>query len=84
MPGPQVFESHLKLTFGNYEMQSHEYEIVLLHQPLSKYFISDKILPEAALLEETHTNMREVVVPMLSKKTLMKGIPYGSYQRRTW
>jgi len=54
----QVFESHPKLTFGNYEMQSHENKIVFLHQPLSEYSMSDtrrtNVL-EAALLEKTHT-----------------------------
>jgi len=57
----QVFESHPKLTFGDYEMQSHEYEIVLLHQPLLKYSMSDTVrtnMLEAALLEKTHTYQR--------------------------
>ena len=47
-----------KLTFGDYEMQSHEYEIVFLHQPLPKYSMSDTVRTntlEAALLETTHT-----------------------------
>jgi len=55
----QVFESHPKLTFGNYEMQSHEYEVVFLHQSLSKYSMSERvraILLEAALLEKTHAH----------------------------
>ena len=54
--GIQVFESHPKLTFGDYEMQSHEYEIVFLHQPLPKYSMSYTVrtnMLEAALLEKT-------------------------------
>ena len=66
-------------------MQSHEYEIILLHQPLYKYLMSDTvqtILLEATLLEKAHTNIREVVAPMLSFK--MKGIQYKLNQRPTW
>ena len=39
-------------------MQSHEYEIVFLYQPLPKYSMSDTVRTntlEAALLETTHT-----------------------------
>jgi len=42
-------------------MQSHEYEIVFLHQPLLKYSMSDTVrtyMLEAALLEKTHTYQR--------------------------
>jgi len=52
----QVFKSHPKLTFGDYEMQSHEYEIIFLHQPLPKYSMSYTVrtnMLEAALLEKT-------------------------------